>query len=1282
MPRACCAFRLFDTVTYEEEEYEEEQQYDEGEGEEYEGGGGTVTRTREVRKEKEAHVFGPLAAASSSKTVYDYAAEAQALASSGGDVHAAMTLLMADAEPQRQSVIETRLLQHLLIHESECSHATLTMLEAADVLEECGGDVRGAVAKVEGNAVFRERSDINKITDALAKQGLSVRPPSDEIRAELYRAGGDYDTALAATIEAWTAHEAAYDQVADMLSVTGKWRSAADICAALVAASFDVEAATVALTGIDDFATRVFPHAKVKHLLRDCLEYVHLEQSEIEATLADSGRDITRAFEVLRSQLKPQQKLFQLKEQLMQRLPWADVPLSELRRVLGKADQDMSKATIDLYDTWCGRESKFTELDQILHTVAEQAKASDDEVNKNEAPVAATDGVMCAALVKADFAVPSAAAIASGLDDVMLRYLNQQVRWLLEGQYGYVPSTVDDETINKRIDEAGGDAADASAVVDLIIGAVPQVTPVTPRCGRRRVHRPRTAEEARDAYNKAEQEAAAAAKAAEEAETNAKKTEEQAAQTAARADAAKAREKELRQSLEAAKESGDSAAIAEVAEQLKSAEKAANRAAKAATDAAAASEEAASAATEAQKAATQAAVGAREARATAVQVEANTLSWKEMTLFSIEADVMGLWNLDHPEVAVMVVGAVLDRKGGQKVGGGEAISRGTNYEDWEVVSGRICDSGDSVGTFSVLAQQKSTIVIKVTDKNGKNRGQTQREFKTEAAGTEQDVGEIYLDELHIVPDPPREAWETPPTSPGGGGYDAKEAERLAEAARLNELTEEMKEIFKVLEVWHSDLEISATITTTPTNGAFLQSDYDLMLAAAAITGEVGVVEKYRRLLVRKALKKLLRVDLGQEFQEALIEDSAIEEALRASDASFPQNVEDAAEAVRTSIIRAIEEKKRQAEMRKILGTVNAAVNCLCPLLLDGNDIATTKTLDELAELRKSAEGEDRPIEAVRMMEMELYTQLQDILAQTSGSARGQMDIDPSEDYIASFISEALTALLKKYSFVVATRTRNDDFDSARFWARKAEFLSAQAELFQDWVGRLRLRAVTLTNSGSLLRKQSQLVPAEGVLSNAAQIWKDAVQKAQIPSYRNEYEEGEEMSPEGASPLQRDAGLATFITYSAVLSSAGNHQGALDQAQTALSTAYKLASVSDESTYDAKFKALPAELNQAVVAACFCAGTARKALEAAPATRGAKVRTSVEWFRRAARISREAFGAKHVVTSSLSKRSKLQEPTAEDRLPGYFFISYKEPEIEPEPEDEEEDFGEDEEGEEY
>ena len=68
------------------------------------------------------------------------------------------------------------------------------------------------------------------------------------------------------------------------------------------------------------------------------------------------------------------------------------------------------------------------------------------------------------------------------------------------------------------------------------------------------------------------------------------------------------------------------------------------------------------------------------------------------------------------------------------------------------------------------------------------------------------------------------------------------------------------------------------------------------------------------------------------------------------------------------------------------------------------------------------------------------------------------------------------------------------------------------------------------------------------------------------------------------------------------------------------------------------------------------------------------RTSVEWFRRGARLSREAFGAKHVVTSSLTRRSKLQEPKAEDRLPGHFFISYKEPEIEP--------GGEDEEGEEY
>ena len=51
---------MFDTTTYVEEEYEEEQDYGEGEGEEYEGGGETVTRTRQVRKEVEAHEFGPL----------------------------------------------------------------------------------------------------------------------------------------------------------------------------------------------------------------------------------------------------------------------------------------------------------------------------------------------------------------------------------------------------------------------------------------------------------------------------------------------------------------------------------------------------------------------------------------------------------------------------------------------------------------------------------------------------------------------------------------------------------------------------------------------------------------------------------------------------------------------------------------------------------------------------------------------------------------------------------------------------------------------------------------------------------------------------------------------------------------------------------------------------------------------------------------------------------------------------------------------------------------------
>eukprot|EP01045_Picozoa_sp_COSAG04_P005518 COSAG04_NODE_257_length_18753_cov_7.516857_3_plen_1322_part_00 len=1317
---------LFDTTTYVEEEYEEEQDYGEMEGEEFEGGGETVTRTRQVRKEVEAHEFGPLAATASSKTVYDYEAEAQALASSGGDVDAAMALLMADAEPQRQSVVEARLLQHLLINESDCSHAALTMLEAVDVLEECGADVRGAVAKVEGNPLFRERSDINKITDALAKQGLSVRPPRDEIRAELYRADGDYDTALAATLKAWSAHEAAYDQVADMLSVTGKWRPATHICAALVATSFDAEAAAVELTGIDDFATRIFPHAKVKHLLRDRLEYVYLEQSEIEAALTDSGGDIASAFEALLSQLKAQQKLFQLKEQLMQRLPWADVPLSALRQALGKADQDMSRATSILYETWCNHDSKFQELARILGTVG----------------IDATSGVMCAALVKTDFDAFSAAALASGLDDFMQRFLNQHVRRLLEQEYGHVP--VDDETINKMIVEAGGEAKrnidednfnrDVIELLKTVVDSdrADQEEWFMQKYGGVK----EVAEEARKAAAKAEEEAAAAAKAKADAEQAARRAREEEERAAERADKAKAAAAKAqaeaaaaqeataaaqavtegaRQELKEAEKSGDPTAISEAAEKLKAAQEAAkaaaetadeaetsangaaNRAerdAQAATDAVAASEEADDAVSAAQEEEVEATTAAEDAQAAADQAdiglrggltqgeiamygsqEANKAKF-QTTVFKTEVERMGFWNFDHPEVAVMVVGVVLDKKGGAKLGGATVRTHGVNYDDW---SGKnpegVChDCGDRLGTFSVLAQQQSTILLEVIGKDGsKPLARFVGPFETQVAGTELDVGAICMDAL----------------------LDPEEAKRLAELAakdnaRLTELTGQMKEIFKVLEVWRPDIEIASTIVKVPAKER-RREDYDLTAVAEAITGEVGVMDRYRRILVRKALTKLLRVDLGQDFQETLIEESAIEAALRSSSSpSLRGSVEDATEAVRTSILRAIEEQRRQAEMRKMLGTINAAIDCIGPLLLDGNDLTGAKTLEKLSELRISAEEENRPIEVVRMMEMELYTQLQATAAAALAgrdSLRwrerwrdtyldedekecvrwrddGQLrEIYIREDDIARFVSEAVTALMKKYSFVVATRTRNDDFDSARFWARKAEFLSVQAELFQEWVGRLRLRAVTLTNSGSLLRKQSQLVPAAGVLGNAAQIWKDAVQKAQ--------KEGEEMSPEGASLLQRDAGLATFVTYSAVLSAAGNHQGAFEQAQTALSTAYKLASVSGESTYDAKFKALPAELNQAVVAACFCAGTARKALEAAPATRGAKARTSVEWFRRGARISREAFGAKHVVTSSLTRRSKLQEPKAEDRLPGHFFISYKE--IEPGYDDEDEEY---------
>ena len=46
-----------------------------------------------------------------------------------------------------------------------------------------------------------------------------------------------------------------------------------------------------------------------------------------------------------------------------------------------------------------------------------------------------------------------------------------------------------------------------------------------------------------------------------------------------------------------------------------------------------------------------------------------------------------------------------------------------------------------------------------------------------------------------------------------------------------------------------------------------------------------------------------------------------------------------------------------------------------PLGASSNDLTGAKTLEKLSELRISAEEEDRPIEVVRMMEMELYTQL-------------------------------------------------------------------------------------------------------------------------------------------------------------------------------------------------------------------------------------------------------------------------------------------------------------------
>eukprot|EP01051_Picozoa_sp_SAG22_P000536 SAG22_NODE_15_length_32914_cov_20.713546_10_plen_1879_part_00 len=438
---------------------------DRGEGEEEgaEDSEATRTETRVTLEPVEKHQFEPVSAYPAPATVYAFAAEAETVATAGGNVKTAASKLLAaqgpDANDQRQHAVEARLVQHLVLQHPGCSHAMLSAGEIMEALQACHGDVEAAAAMSCANPLITGRSMQEKIKEAVAKQFCFAFPGLDEIKTELRHANGDYDTALQSVLGTWAVREVAYERAVEVLSVSGVWRPSPQICAALQAAGFDADAALPALSGIPDILTRCYPVAKVKQLLSDQIKYTVFSDSAIEETLADNGGSIAATVQAMAAELKPQQQMLTAKAQLLDSHPWANMPTLELKRFLLEASQEeppctLSQGIAKLVDYWGEREPSFRELDSVMGATTE---------------LNATDAELCKALVDAAFDVSKAAAVLSGLDDIMAKYQKQMVRRKMEEQFNYVPMSVNDSEIAEALENAGGDVAVAA---ESLAGAV------------------------------------------------------------------------------------------------------------------------------------------------------------------------------------------------------------------------------------------------------------------------------------------------------------------------------------------------------------------------------------------------------------------------------------------------------------------------------------------------------------------------------------------------------------------------------------------------------------------------------------------------------------------------------------------------------------------------------------------------------------------------------------------------------------------------------------------
>lgn len=383
--------------------------------------------------------------------VYMYKPEQSALEQADGDVSAAAQALTKQGGSTRAA--EVRLVQHLVLQDESCAHATLAVPEIIEAIEE-HGDAGDAAKRLCVNPIVQTRSRQEALMEQAAEAVPFAPVSGSRVLEALNDAKDDPDVALQAIVDSAT-HESEFEQLYSILWTLGLWKSSTDVAAALEAHEFSVLDAAATMSGISGMSSttwgkgqtnleETYKRAKVQSILADTLKYCDLDERSVEAALNINDGDVAPAADGLVREWRGQQLILELKAQLMAApaTAWVDIPAAQVKAALmenGSRDAGLAFLT----EQWEPRRALYDDVFSALEATA----------------MMCSDAEICAALQESEFEAEAALSLLQAPSGALASGKLLRVMEGLMERYDFLP--VAEDVMAAKIEESDGDVAAA-----------------------------------------------------------------------------------------------------------------------------------------------------------------------------------------------------------------------------------------------------------------------------------------------------------------------------------------------------------------------------------------------------------------------------------------------------------------------------------------------------------------------------------------------------------------------------------------------------------------------------------------------------------------------------------------------------------------------------------------------------------------------------------------------------------------------------------------------------